>query len=336
MKKESFVGVFDSGLGGLSVLAELVKTMPEVNFEYLGDSANAPYGTKPPEFVIERSLTICEDFVNRGAAAIVIACNTATSVAAAELRARHSIPVIGMEPAVKPAMAYVKDRCGREGNPLKIAVLATPMTLAEKKYKDLVGFLGAGDRVIEIPAPELVQLVEESLLDEERTRRFTDAFYRSKILPCGDLGAIVLGCTHFVFLRRYFEELSDGIEVFDGNRGTALRLKSLLALENSAHEMSLFRGWIKVQSTAGAEKTELSKKLLRYELTRGDYGRVEESLTDLIQSRLSGREQDFAKMYYFERRPMSEIAEALGLNEKRLRELQLRVSASLFKYLRNV
>lgn len=334
-EKPGFVGVFDSGLGGISVLSELVSALPTTDFEYVGDSANAPYGTKNSDFVLGRSLEICGDFVSRGAAAIVIACNTATSISVKTLRERYSIPVVGMEPAVKPALGYVRERRDQEGRTLRAAVLATPMTLAEEKYKALVSALGAGESVIEVPSPELVELVEHHLFDEDRVRRFVDAYVRSKLDCIDRLGAVVLGCTHFVFLRRYFEERLGGIEIFDGNRGTAMRLRSLIEGE-AASENILFRGRIKVRNTAGDEKAEFSRKLLRHELSRGDYDRAEAALGEIVESRLGGLEQKFARLYYFERAGLSDIAEKLGIGEKKLAALKESVAAVLFKYLRNM
>lgn len=336
ISERPFVGVFDSGLGGISVLAELISLMPDVDFEYYGDSLHAPYGTKSPDFVLKRALEICGEFVYRGACAVVIACNTATSIAAQTLREKYDIPIVGMEPAVKPALSALHSHSDR-----KIAVLATPMTLREEKYRNLVRQLEAEHRVVEIPSPELVDLVEKSLLDEEKVRKVLAAYYRTRIEPVEHLGAIVLGCTHFVFLKHYLEELSDGIVIVDGNHGTAKRLQSLIAeppegnpYSESEGKSELRKGRIRIQNSAGAEKEELSRKLLRHELTKEDYFFVASSLPDVITQRLDGREAEFAQMYYLDKIPLPEIAKKLQLSEKSAKVLLEKVSGKVFKYLK--
>ena len=128
------IGVLDSGLGGISVLRELVKLMPGEDFIYYGDSANAPYGTRTPEEVIDLTKKDVEFLLERGAKAIVVACNTATSAGIQILRERYTdIPVIGIEPALKPAVLSKQ-------NP-KVLVMATPMTLREEKFHHLMQWL---------------------------------------------------------------------------------------------------------------------------------------------------------------------------------------------------
>jgi glutamate racemase len=135
LNKNSSIGVFDSGLGGLSVLATLQKLLPNESYIYVGDSKNAPYGTKSKEEVLELSRQICNQLVSLDVKAIVIACNTATSAAVNQLREEYDIPIIGMEPAVKPALRQSKG---------KVAVLATEMTLKEEKFQKLIESLEDG------------------------------------------------------------------------------------------------------------------------------------------------------------------------------------------------
>ena len=158
--KEKAIGVFDSGLGGISVLKELVKSMPNENFIYYGDSANAPYGIKTKEEITARCEDIIEFFIKQGVKAIVIACNTATSAAANILRKKYSnLPIIGMEPALKVAADGKKDNT--------IVVMATPLTLKEEKFNNLMAKYDDENTVIKMPCPELVKIVENDLIDNE-------------------------------------------------------------------------------------------------------------------------------------------------------------------------
>ncbi|MDO4754194.1 MAG: glutamate racemase [Bacillota bacterium] len=327
-----FVGVFDSGLGGISVLAELINKMPHMDFAYFGDSANAPYGTKNPDFVIARAEEICSNFVYRGARAIVIACNTATSVAAGKLREKYRIPIIGMEPAVKPALAYLEEQRANK----KIAVLATPMTLKENKYRQLVRTLNAESKVVEIPSPELVELVEGSFFHEEKVRKMIAAYIRNRIDTVSDIGAIVLGCTHFVFLKKYFEEYCEGLKVFDGNAGTANRLSELLknADEEENFSRNNERGQVHIDNSAGAEKIELSKKLLWHELNKEEYSLVEGEIQRFVGAELNEEEAELAKLYYTEKMSIHQIARQTGKKERQLQDIFHAMNARLFRHLK--
>ena len=158
--KEKSIGVFDSGLGGISVLKELREAMPSEKFIYYGDSANAPYGIKTKEEITERCEKIIEFFLKEGVKAIVIACNTATSAAANVLREKYSnLPIIGMEPALKVAADGKIDNT--------IVVMATPLTLREEKFNNLMSQYDDDNIVIKMPCPELVNIVENDLLDDK-------------------------------------------------------------------------------------------------------------------------------------------------------------------------
>ena len=152
------IGVLDSGLGGISVLRELVKLMPGENFIYYGDSANAPYGTRIPEEVIDLTKKDVEFLLERGAKAIVVACNTATSVAIKELRAAYEevLPVIGIEPALKPAVKAKEHS--------KVVVMATPMTLSQTKFNSMMHIYEDDANIIKMPCPGLVEYIESGVL----------------------------------------------------------------------------------------------------------------------------------------------------------------------------
>ncbi len=217
---QGFVGVFDSGVGGISVLKSLVAELPHENFNYFGDSANAPYGEKTTDEVLELSRAIVDRFVANGAKAVVIACNTATSAAAPALRKQYpDLPIIGIEPALKPA-TEAPDH-GR------ILVMATDITLRLDKYQDLARTYGRDCEVISVPCPGLAARLEHGDCDAADVREMIRGF-----VGCyaGTVSSVVLGCTHYPFVRGLIDEvLGGGVRFFDGGPGTARQLRKRLA-----------------------------------------------------------------------------------------------------------
>ena len=214
------IGVFDSGAGGLSVLRELAGLMPGEDFIFYGDSLNAPYGTKSHEEVTELSAACAEHLLEKGVKEIVIACNTATSVAAPVLRARYpGIPVIGIEPALKPAV--LEHPGGR------ILVMATPLTLREDKFNHLMGDYSSMAQIVPLPTPELVEFVEKGILEGAEL----DAYLR-EVFEAADAGhcdAVVLGCTHFPLLKGPIRKaLKGNAAIYDGGAGTARQARNML------------------------------------------------------------------------------------------------------------
>jgi glutamate racemase len=186
------VGVFDSGVGGISVLREIRRLLPAEDLIYVADSGHVPYGNKSPDFIVERSLALAEFLFRRRCKALVIACNTATASAAPRLRQEFPhVPIIGMEPAVKPAAAATRNGI--------VGVLATVGLLRSARFAALLDKFGRGIRVVTQPAPGLVEQVEAGKLDAVETRELVDVFVR----PLRQAGAdtIVLGCTHYPFVR---------------------------------------------------------------------------------------------------------------------------------------
>lgn len=216
------IGVFDSGLGGISVAREIRRDMPNEQVLYFGDSANAPYGTKTPEQVRELSFAIVDRFVKQGVKAIVIACNTATSAAADALRDVYDVPIIGMEPALKLA-------CDRgKGRRQRVIVAATPLTLRERKFAVLMDRFKSDHTIFPDPCPDLVEIVEQGRLDDhDLVMRTLHGYFDQYDLSTID--SVVLGCTHFVFYRDYFRELlPDSAAIIDGNPGTVRHLSVVL------------------------------------------------------------------------------------------------------------
>ncbi len=214
--RNSPIGVFDSGVGGIGTLAALRRELPQESFLFYGDTANAPYGTKSRDEVMSCVNRIMNHLLAQDVKAVVIACNTATAVAAAELRARYVLPIIGIEPALKPA-----HEMRWKGS---ILVMATPMTLKLEKFHALYERYGEG--AIPLPCPGLMELVEREA-DEEARRYLLELFAPYDLTK---VDAVVLGCTHYVFLRPVLAQiLPETVSVLDGNDGTARQLRRVLA-----------------------------------------------------------------------------------------------------------
>lgn len=213
------IGVMDSGLGGLSVLKEIINLMPNEDYVYYGDSANAPYGTKTQAEVYQLTKAVVDMFINQyHVKAIVIACNTATSAAAAQLREEYDLPIIGLEPAIKPAAIDFPNG--------KVIAMATELTLAGDKFEKRVHELGSNAQIIKVPAPELVEFVERGELDTPAVNEYLHQILDDK-LPAD---AIVLGCTHFPFEKDAILKVAGpDVKTYDGANGAARQLKRQLA-----------------------------------------------------------------------------------------------------------
>ena len=207
------IAVFDSGIGGVSVLKELVKALPNENFIYFGDTANAPYGVKSAEQVRKLTFSAYEQLKKRGIKAFVIACNTATSVAVASLREEYPNDIIiGVEPALKPAV--------ESGEHPTVAVLATPLTLKEEKFANLLSRFQSQAKVIPFACPGLVEFVERGEIEGENLRAFLTALFEP--LKAEKLDSVVLGCTHYPFVKAEISAILGGdVKIFDGSVGTA-------------------------------------------------------------------------------------------------------------------
>jgi glutamate racemase len=192
------IGVFDSGVGGLSVLREIRRELPAEDLIYVADSGYAPYGDRSEDYVRGRAITIMEFLHRKGAKAVVVACNTATGVAVDALRARYDLPIVAIEPAVKPAATQTRSRI--------VGVLATTQTLAGQKFAKLVSAHAPGIELLTQAAPGLVDQVEAGQLASPSTRSLVEDYVR----PLLDKGAdtIVLGCTHYPFLVDVIREVA--------------------------------------------------------------------------------------------------------------------------------
>lgn len=229
------IGLLDSGVGGLSVLREIHRILPAASLHYVGDSAWCPYGTKSPEVIQQRVFEIADYLLDRGAEILVIACNSATIQAVGALRAEYPLPIVGMEPGVKPAAERTRSGV--------IGVLATEASLAGEKFHQLVSAHARGVRVITRPCPRFVELVEAGLLDGPEVESAVD----EAVTPLLEAGAdvFVLGCTHYPFLRPIIEQqLPAGCVVIDTGPAVANRVASLLPAAGAGHP-----GTIQIETT---------------------------------------------------------------------------------------
>lgn len=222
--KNNPVGFFDSGVGGLSVMREAISIMPNENFVYFGDSKNAPYGTKELEEVKKLTLNAVDFLLGKNVKAIVIACNTATSAAIKEIRGKYKhIPIIGIEPALKPAV-----KLKREGN---IIIMATPMTLREKKFRALMNKYQNEANIEPLPCAGLVEFIEQGILDGKELEGYLKEKFNFYLQD--KISSIVLGCTHYPFIKRTLSNIvGNEIPIIDGGIGTVKELKRKLSEKN--------------------------------------------------------------------------------------------------------
>lgn len=214
------IGVFDSGLGGLTVLREIRRLLPGEDLLYVADSAHAPYGDKSMAFIESRSIAITEFLLERGAKAIVVACNTATGAAAKLLRTRYSVPLIAMEPAVKPAIERTRSGV--------VAVLATRQTLASHNFSVLLGRLETDAEILLQPCPGLVERVEAGDLAGEGTRELLRGYLEPLLARGAD--TLVLGCTHYPLLTPLIQDLAGpDVLILDSGMGVARQVRRRLS-----------------------------------------------------------------------------------------------------------
>lgn len=219
MSASAPIGVFDSGVGGLSVVREIRRRLPAEDIVYFADSANCPYGGRPLDEIRALSLRVARELLRRGAKAIVVACNSASGAALESLRETLDVPVVGLEPALKPAVE--RSRRGRVG------VMATSATLGSDRFDRLTRAYAGDVRLVPQACPGLVELVEEGEVDGPRV----EAELREILAPLleADVDTVVLGCTHYPFLREPISRvLGSGVEVLDSGEAVARQVERVL------------------------------------------------------------------------------------------------------------
>ena len=217
------IGFFDSGIGGLTVLYEAMTRFSQHEFIYYADSDHAPYGPQPKSLVRSYIFEAVAFLVSQQVDAIVIACNTATSVAISDLREQYEIPIIGMEPAVKPALEVESDRS-------RVLVTATPLTVKEEKLAQLISRLNSSEVVDLVALPQLVSFAEQFDFSDATIISYLRESFEG--IAIGDYKAVVMGCTHFpLFTPQYRQIFGKTVVFIDGSHGTINRLADVLQLE---------------------------------------------------------------------------------------------------------
>ena len=231
MTSKNPIGIFDSGIGGLSIAKRIRELLPNEDIVYIADSLHAPYGDKSSDYIYQRSKTIVEFLSQQKAKAIVIACNTATVSAIKQLRSEYSVPIIGVEPGVKPAA--FKTKAG------VIGVMATTQTLKSTSFNELAKIFSSNVKIEVQPCPGLVEQVENLSFDSKQTEDLVKQYVSPLIEK--NVDHIVLGCTHYAFLAPLISKVAgESIEIINTDlavaRETARRLQAenLLAVDNEA------------------------------------------------------------------------------------------------------
>jgi glutamate racemase len=246
------IAFFDSGIGGLTVLKQALAALPNEEYLYFADTRNVPYGVRPKDEVLSLILSAAEFLARQDIRALVVACNTATSAAIGELRRRYPFPVIGMEPAVKPALAR---NAGK-----KVLVAATSLTLRESKLETLIVRLDSSHRVERRELDGLVTFAERFDFDSPLVRGYLEEKFAHT--DWSQYETLVLGCTHFIYYRSLLQALAgDGVQLLDGNAGTVNHLVNTVGANRSATPPA--GGRVRFYSSGGEEETpERVRRLL--------------------------------------------------------------------------
>ncbi len=213
------IGIFDSGIGGITVLKKIIEILPNEEYIYYADTKNAPYGIKPKDEVKRHIQESIKFLISQKVKAIVVACNTATSIAIKDIRKKCKIPIVGIEPAAKTAVERRKNK--------KILIMATPITIREEKLNDLLKSLSAQNSTDLIAMPKLVEFAENREFESDKVKQYIKK--ELKEYNIDDYSELVLGCTHFLFFKKALSDIfPDSVEIIDGSIGVAKRLKNIL------------------------------------------------------------------------------------------------------------
>lgn len=249
------IAVIDSGVGGISVLKELIRLMPNENYIYFGDNENAPYGNKTAQEVRSLMFSNVGRLLEDGAKAIVIACNTATAASATALREKYpDIPIIGIEPAIKPSAKYKEHS--------NVLVMATTLTLKQEKFEELLERYSDNVNIMTLACPGLMEYIEYGITEGKELEDFLEKLFSD--VRGIKFDSVVLGCTHYPHIKETIKKvLGDNIMVFDGGEGTAKETKrrlETLELINKSKE----KGIVKITCSSKEKNIEaLSLKLMK-------------------------------------------------------------------------
>lgn len=251
------IGFFDSGIGGLSVLHHAMKALPQEEYLFYMDTDHVPYGEKTKEEIITYVKNAMEFMVEQDCKAVVIACNTATAAAASVIREQFSIPVIGIEPAVKPAVEKSRNK--------RVLVIATPLTVKEEKLKNLLNRVDGEHQVDLLALPKLVHFAESLAFDTEECYE-----YLKKELGRFDLenySELVLGCTHYNYFKNVYRKIiPEDMRIIDGNEGTVNQLKRMLKkqgrLEKNPLTVTYYQSGRRITDQSFLERIDMLHKRL--------------------------------------------------------------------------
>lgn len=222
-EQSSPIGIFDSGIGGVSTLGQAVHMLPCEEFIYFGDNGNGPYSLKTEERVKEYCSKACDFLIEKGVKAIVVACNTATAISISDLREKYDLPVLGMEPAVKVAAGF--------DLPGKIVVMGTGMTLKSKMLARLIAKFGNGYDIVRLPCRDVITMIETGVIEGEDIEACMAGYFKE--LDSKEISSVVFGCTHFGVLEQPIKNiLGDHVKIADGNKGTIRHLTNILRESN--------------------------------------------------------------------------------------------------------
>ena len=254
-KKDLPIGFLDSGVGGLSVMREAIKIMPNENYIYFGDSKNAPYGVKPTKEIRDLTFNVVDFLIEKGIKGLVVACNTATSAAVSELRRVYpDIPLVGIEPAIKPAVEL-----NRSG---KILIMATPMTIKQEKFNLLLNKYKEKAEIVPIPCAGLMEFIEDGILSGEELEEYLEE--KLSIYDKSEISSIVLGCTHYPFVKDVLAKIvGSNVIIMDGGEGTAREIKRRLREKNLLTDR-IKKGNVDIYNSLDEKKViDLSWKLIQ-------------------------------------------------------------------------
>ncbi|WP_317628139.1 glutamate racemase [Colwellia psychrerythraea] len=252
------IGVFDSGVGGLSIAKCIAQQLPHENIIYFADSLHAPYGEKSVDFIIKRVNLIAKQLIAKGVKAIVIACNTATVNAIEQLRAQVKIPIIGVEPAIKPA--------AKQSISKKVAILATQATSENKRFKTLIDLHHNGANVIIQPCPGLVEFIEQDKQNSQECNGLLKQYIEPLIMQ--GIDTLVLGCTHYPFVQKQISLIAgQQVNIIETAAPVTVQLSKKLA-ENEIEACKTQRGQCQFYSSLETKEQEkIFSKLWQEPLT---------------------------------------------------------------------
>ena len=254
-KKDLPIGFLDSGVGGLSVLREAIKIMPNENYIYFGDSKNAPYGVKPTKEIRDLTFNVVDFLIEKGIKGLVVACNTATSAAVSELRRVYpDLPLVGIEPAIKPAVEL-----NRSG---KILIMATPMTIKQEKFNLLLNKYKEKAEIVPIPCAGLMEFIEDGVLSGKELEEYLEE--KLSIYDKSEISSIVLGCTHYPFVKDAIAKIvGSKVIIIDGGEGPAREIKRRLKEKNLLTDR-IEKGNVDIYNSLDEKKViDLSLKLIQ-------------------------------------------------------------------------